>query len=49
MTDRSSDSFVPFQQTDFIFSVVGEKIGFIDLQDFVGRLVVLGVPMWFLF
>ena len=62
--------FIPYQQTDFVFSVAGEELGFIGAaglllllgfvvlravvvaaraQDAFGRLVCVGVAVWFLF
>jgi rod shape determining protein RodA len=62
--------FIPYQQTDFVFSVAGEELGFVGAlglllllgfvvlravvvaaraQDAFGRLVCVGVAVWFLF
>jgi rod shape determining protein RodA len=64
---QTQAGFVPFQETDFVFSVAGEELGFVGAvglvlligfivvraclvarrADTFGRLVVLGVAVWF--
>jgi rod shape determining protein RodA len=67
---QTQGGFIPFQQTDFVFSVAGEELGFLGTaglllllgflvmrtvvvaaraQDAAGRLMALGVAVWFLF
>nr|WP_246242635.1 rod shape-determining protein RodA [Flexivirga aerilata] len=67
---QTQGGFIPFQQTDFIFSVAGEELGFVGAagivlllgfvvvralliarrtRDSFGRLVAVGVAVWFLF
>jgi rod shape determining protein RodA len=64
---QTQGGFVPFQETDFVFSVAGEELGFFGAvglvlligfivvracvvarrADTFGRLVVLGIAVWF--
>nr|WP_242653072.1 rod shape-determining protein RodA [Intrasporangium flavum] len=64
---QTQGGFVPFQETDFVFSVAGEELGFLGAvglvlligfivvrcclvarrADTFGRLVVLGIAVWF--
>jgi rod shape determining protein RodA len=67
---QTQGGFIPYQQTDFVFSVAGEELGFLGAaglllllgfvilravvvaaraQDAFGRLVAVGVAVWFLF
>jgi len=50
---QTSGRFVPEQQTDFIFTVAGEELGFLGsgliLILYLGRLVCTGVIAWFAF
>jgi len=41
--DQTQGQFVPEQQTDFVFTVAGEELGFVGAA---GVLVLLGVLMW---
>jgi len=64
---QTQGGFIPFQETDFVFSVAGEELGFLGAAGLVvligfivvraclvarradtfGRLVVLGIAVWF--
>ncbi|HEY7719984.1 MAG TPA: rod shape-determining protein RodA [Pedococcus sp.] len=67
---QTQDGFIPYQQTDFVFSVAGEELGFLGAagvllllgflivrtvvvaaraRDAFGRLMALGVAVWFTF
>jgi rod shape determining protein RodA len=67
---QTQGGFIPYQQTDFIFSVAGEELGFLGAagvllllgflivrtvvvaaraRDAFGRLMALGVAVWFTF
>jgi rod shape determining protein RodA len=67
---QTQGGFIPYQQTDFVFSVAGEELGFLGAaglllllgfvvlravlvaaraQDAFGRLMAVGVAVWFLF